>query len=315
MRIFRNYNTLPKAFHQATIAIGNFDGVHLGHKSLIKKAHEISIHRKMPCAVLTFEPHPKSFFNVSQKPFRLTPFRVKLLEIEQLGLDAVIVIRFDKSLAQQRAEDFIYDVLVKGLRVGHVVVGYDFRFGYNREGNCDLLLNMGGKLGFGFTAVKPIINSKKIIYSSTSIRRSIAVGDLENAKFNLGRSFSIHGRVIHGEKLGRTLGFPTANIELKNCVKPKFGVYAVTLQVCNFHDDRVFQGVASVGNRPTVDGKNELLEVFIFDFNEDIYGKQVKISLIKFIRPEKKFDSLNNMVDEMKVDSETARKILSDTKA
>ena len=311
MRIFRHSKNLPKKFQKAVIAIGNFDGVHLGHESLIKKAQQIATQSMRPLAALTFEPHPVSLFKKGTEPFRLTPFFSKAHELERLGIDALIILRFNYEFSQQSAKSFITNILVKKLNASHIVSGCDFVFGSKRSGNCSLLLKAGKELGFDCTALSPIKTANGDICSSTYIRSCLRNGKLKEANLVLGRNHSIQGRVSHGEKLGRKLGFPTANIYLREHIRPKFGVYAVRLYFLDKSQCSGFNGVASIGNRPTIDGKGDILEVYIFNFKQNIYQKRVRVELIEFIRPEIKFDNLDLMINEMKRDVKKSKKILA----
>jgi len=310
MRIYRHYETLPAEVQNAAIAIGNFDGVHTGHQEVINEAGLIAREKKAPWAVLTFEPHPRSVFQADQPAFRLTPFRAKAHELERLGVDAMIVQRFNRSFSQRPAEDFVREVLVKGFGAHHIVAGYDFVFGHNRGGNCELLLAMGQKHGFGFTAVSAVESPDGRVYSSTRIRDCLRQGDVKGAEDVLGRAYAIEGRVAPGEQLGRTLGFPTANIHLGQGLRPKRGIYAVRVEIFGETPTRLLSGVANIGNRPTVNGIGDLLEVFIFDFDEDLYRKRMRVSLIDFIRPEIRFDGLSELKAEMIKDAAKARQIL-----
>jgi len=314
MRIYRHYETLPTEVQNAAIAVGNFDGVHLGHKEVINEAGVIARQKGIPWAVLTFEPHPRSVFAKDQPAFRLTPFRAKAHELEKLGIDAMIVQRFNRNFSQRPAEDFVQEVLVKGFGAHHIVAGYDFVFGHNRGGNCELLLSMGQLHGFGFTAVSAVESQDGRVYSSTRVRECLREGDPKGASEILGRPHAIEGRVAPGEQLGRTLGFPTANIYLGQGLRPKRGIYAVRANILDDAKGRTVEGVANIGNRPTVGGVGDLLEVYVFDFDEDLYGKRLRVSLIDFIRPEVKFDGVDELKAEMVLDAEKARQILKTTK-
>jgi riboflavin kinase/FMN adenylyltransferase len=313
MRIYRHYETLPDEVRNAAIAIGNFDGVHIGHEAVIKEAGLIARQKGIPWAVLTFEPHPSSVFQADRAPFRLTPFRAKAHALEKLGVDAMIVQRFNRAFSQRPAEDFVVEVLVKGFGAHHIVSGYDFVFGHKRGGNCELLLSMGQGHGFGFTAVSAVESPDGKVYSSTGVRACLSEGDVKGAQSILGRPYAIEGRVAPGEQLGRTLGFPTANIHLGQGIVPKRGIYAVRVEIFDDQYPTVLEGVANIGNRPTVNGTGDLLEVFIFNFDKNLYGKRLRVSLIDFIRPEIKFDGLDSLTAEMAIDAEKARQILDMT--
>lgn len=313
MHIYRHYETLPAEVRNAAIAIGNFDGVHIGHEAVINEAGQIARQKGIPWAVLTFEPHPSSIFQPARPPFRLTPFRAKAHALENLGVDAMIVQRFNPQFSERPAEEFVREVLVEGFGAHHIVSGYDFVFGHKRGGNCELLLAMGQEHGFGFTAVSAVETPDGKVYSSTRIRDCLSVGDVKGAADVLGRPYAIEGRVAPGEQLGRTLGFPTANIHLGQGLVPKRGIYAVRVEIFDDRQPQILGGVANIGTRPTVNGVGDLLEVFIFDFDEDLYSKRIRVSLIDFIRPEEKFDDLDALKAEMNIDATKARQILNET--
>jgi len=312
MRIYRHFETLPKEARGAVIAVGNFDGVHLGHQAVINEAGHIARASNQPWAVLTFEPHPRRIFNPDQPPFHLTPFRSKVYAIEKLGVDFLIVQRFNRLFSERPAEDFIADVLVRGFGAHHVVAGYDFVFGHKRGGNCELLLAVGKKLGFGFTAVSAADDSLGEVYSSTRVRNFLRVGDVRSAAKILGRPFEIEARIAHGDQRGRTIGFPTLNVHLGSAIRPLLGVYAVRIGYVTDDSkaERWMNGVANIGMRPTFGGDSVVLEAHAFDFEGDLYGYRVTVQLIDFIRVEKKFDGLDALKAQITADCETAQKIL-----
>jgi riboflavin kinase/FMN adenylyltransferase len=315
MRIYRHFETLPQEARGAAIAVGNFDGVHLGHQGVIGEAGRIARAANRPWAVLTFEPHPRRVFNPDLEPFRLTPFRAKARALEGLGVDAMIVQRFNRDFSQRPAEDFVTQVLVEGFGARHVVAGYDFVFGHNRGGNCEMLLAMGQKLGFGFTAVSAIEGPDGQVYSSTRVRQCLAGGDIAGAAAVLGRAFEIEGRVAHGDKRGRQIGFPTANLHLGSMVRPALGVYAVRVGLLHDREARWIDGVANVGKRPTFGGEDVVLEAHLFDFTGDLYGKRVTVQLLHYIRAEKKFDGLAALRAQIAADGDAARGILKEMQA
>ncbi len=314
MRIYRHYETLPREARDAVIAIGNFDGVHLGHQAVIDEAGRIARARSRPWVVLTFEPHPRRVFKPDQPPFRLTPFRTKARVIEKLGVDGLIVQRFNRGFSERPAEEFVTDVLARGFGAHHVVAGYDFVFGHKRGGNCELLLSMGKAHGFGFTAVSAVEDGNDEIYSSTRVRNCLRTGDALGAAAILGRPFEIEARIAHGDKRGRTIGFPTLNLHLGSVVHPQLGVYAVRIgYVTNDgRTERWMDGVANIGVRPTFGGKGVVLEVHAFNFDGDLYGRRVTVQLIDFIRLEKKFDGLDALKAQIVADCQTARDILQE---
>lgn len=310
MRIYRHYDALPADARGAAVAIGNFDGVHPGHQTVIHEAGLIASDMCRPWAVLTFEPHPRAFFTPGSEPFRLTPFRSKARRIAELGADLLIVQRFDKAFSSLPAEDFVNTVLVDGLGAGHVVSGYDFVFGHKRGGNCELLLAMGAKKGFGFTAVNAQTDSSGEAYSSTRVRERLGDADPRGAAAILGRDFEIEGRVARGEARGKSIGFPTANIPLGAYLRPALGVYAVRAAIEQENGEIWLDGVANIGVRPTFGGDGVVLEVFLFDFDDDLYGKRLRVRLVDFLRPEKKFDGVDDLKAQIAQDSAKAQKIL-----
>ena len=310
MRIYRHYDALPADARGAAVAIGNFDGVHPGHQTVIHEAGLIAGDMCRPWTVLTFEPHPRAFFTPDSEPFRLTPFRSKAQRIAELGADLLIVHRFDKAFSSLPAEDFVNTVLVDGLGAGHVVSGYDFVFGHKRGGNCELLLAMGAKKGFGFTAVNAQTDSSGEAYSSTRVRERLGDADPRGAAAILGRDFEIEGRVARGEARGKSIGFPTANIPLGAYLRPALGVYAVRAAIEQENGERWLDGVANIGVRPTFGGDGVVLEVFLFDFDDDLYGKRLRVRLVDFLRPEKKFDGVDDLKAQIAQDSAKAQKIL-----
>ena len=310
MRIYRHYDALPADARGAAVAIGNFDGVHPGHQTVIHEAGLIAGDMCRPWAVLTFEPHPRAFFTPGSEPFRLTPFRSKARRIAELGADLLIVQRFDKAFSSLPAEDFVNTVLVDGLGAGHVVSGYDFVFGHKRGGNCELLLAMGAKKGFGFTAVNAQTDSSGKAYSSTRVRERLGDADPRGAAAILGRDFEIEGRVARGEARGKSIGFPTANIPLGAYLRPALGVYAVRAAIEQENGEIWLDGVANIGVRPTFGGDGVVLEVFLFDFDDDLYGKRLRVRLVDFLRPEKKFDGADDLKAQIAQDSAKAQKIL-----
>ncbi len=308
MRIYRQAKSLQEQHADAVIAVGNFDGVHRGHRTVIGEAGRIAAASKLPWGVLTFEPHPRRVFQPDVAPFRLTPFRAKAELIAALGVDFMIAQRFDMDFSKQSATDFVEDYLIATLKVDHVVAGYDFKFGHKRQGNCETLLAEGQKMGFGFTAVAAASDDGGGLYSSSRTRELVAEGDMAGAAAVLGRPFSISGRVAAGDRRGRTIGFPTANLGLGGYIRPAFGVYAVRARLAG---GRTVDGVANLGLRPTFDGTAPRLEVHLFDFERDIYGMRLDVALLDMIRPEKKFDGLDALKAQIARDCDTARDILA----
>ena len=316
MRIFRHYNDVPDGSKGAVVALGNFDGVHLGHQALIGEAKRLSQERGVPMGVVAFEPHPQEFFHPSAESFRLTPFRVKARLIAELGADILYAIAFDAEMAAKSAHDFVADVLVHGLGVNAIVVGEDFQFGKGRSGNVALLETMGKEANFGVSVFTPVATSSHDKISSTQIRAALKEGRPDVAARLLGHHWSVEARVEHGDKRGRTIGFPTANTRLGDCLKPAFGIYAVRAKV--LEDDKVLSqqdGVSSFGIRPMFEVDTPLLETYLFDFDGDLYGKHLAVELIAYLRPEAKFEGLDALKAQIAKDSEGARKALRSASA
>lgn len=313
MRVFRHYQNIPEDARGGVVAIGNFDGVHLGHRAVIGEAGAIAKASGRPLGVLTFEPHPRAFFASDTPPFRLTPFHTKARLIFELGVDSIFVQRFDAAFSSLTAENFIERVLVGGIGAKHVVAGYDFVFGKGRGGSCEMLLGFGERLGFDFTAVRAQTDAGDDAYSSTRVRDCLRDGDPRGAAAILGRPFEIEARVIQGDQRGRTIGFPTANLALGTYLRPARGVYAVRVTIDGDpgETETLHIGVANIGRRPTFASETDLLEVFLFDFDGDLYGKRVRVALVDFLRPEKKFDGIDQLKAQIARDSDQARQILA----
>ncbi|MGF1610936.1 MAG: bifunctional riboflavin kinase/FAD synthetase [Kiloniellales bacterium] len=307
MRVFRHFSPVPDEARGAVVAIGNFDGIHRGHQAVIGKAGRLARELGVPHAVLTFEPHPRSYFKPDTPPFRLTPFRIKARLIEALGVDSLFVLRFDRALASLSAEDFVMDILVKGLGVRHVVVGDNFHFGHKRGGDPALLERLGRSNGFGVTCMERVAGAGEEPYSSTYVRDYLTAGNPTRAALLLGRYWEIEGRVQHGDKRGRDLGFPTANVPLGNILLPAFGVYAVRAGIDRGADTVWHGGAANIGIRPMFESKRPLLEVHIFDFAREIYGRHMRVALVDYLRPELAFDGLEALKVQMAEDCRRAR--------
>ena len=310
MHILRNLGDLPSAPQGGVIAVGNFDGVHKGHRAVIGEAGRIARDAGVPWLVLTFEPHPRSVFSPDTAPFRITPPPVKTALIEQLGVDCMVELPFDLEFSRQSAESFVDTVIVKGLGAHHVVSGYDFVFGHGRKGNCELLLHMGRDRGFGFTSLAAAGDGTGGAYSSTRVRTLLREGQPRQAGEILGRDFEVDGIVEGGATRGRSIGFPTANVQLGAYIRPATGVYAVRAALTDTAKPHWYNGVANFGSRPTFDGTGELLEVHLFDFSRDLYGKHLRVALIEYLRPEIKFDGIEALRAQIATDAEAARRIL-----
>lgn len=311
MRIFRHFIDLPPEVRGSAVAVGNFDGVHLGHREVIVEAGRIARASGLPWAVLTLEPHPRSIFEPDAPPFRLTPYAAKVRLIEALGPGLLVVAPFDAAFARTPPRAFVERVLVDGLGARHVVCGHDFAFGHGRKGTPELLLWLGDEFDFGFTCVHEIKDSDGEPYSSTRIRDHLRNGRPGDAARLLGRPYAIEGEVVAGEKRGRALGFPTANIALGEYQRPANGVYAVRLRWREQGTEVWRDGIANVGVRPTFGGTEPLLEVHVFDFGGDLYGRMLRVELLDYLRPEKKFDGLEHLRAQIAEDCARARRILA----
>jgi riboflavin kinase/FMN adenylyltransferase len=291
----------------ASTAFGNFDGVHLGHQRVIAAAKAAAERLGAPLGVISFEPHPRRWFQPEAAPFRVMSVNQQARALAELGVDLFYILPFGAELAGMSAEDFARLVLHEGLKVRHVAAGFDVTFGKGRTGSGESLEALGRALGFGVTIVERVDDAHGVKLSSSAVREALEAGRPEEAAVILGRPFAIEGVVAHGDKRGRLLGFPTANIELGDYVRPAFGVYATLIRL---PDGREVKGVANLGRRPTVSGTVERLEVHLFDFEEDLYGQTVETALISFLRPETRFDSLDALKAQIAEDAVAARKAL-----
>jgi riboflavin kinase/FMN adenylyltransferase len=293
------------ALRTAVLAIGNFDGVHRGHRSVIEMAMRRARAAGKPSAVLTLEPHPRSYFRADEKLFRLSDERQKLRLLAATGLDGAVVLSFNAALAGLPAEEFVRRILVERLAVSGVAIGFDFHFGQGRGGSPSFLKEAGARFGFPVDIAPPLEDEGRPVSSGT-IRTALEAGRVVEAAELLGYPWFVSGEVLHGEKRGRELGFPTANLKLDPACGLKHGIYAVRVGI----GEARYDGVASFGRRPTFDNGAPLLEVFLFDFDGDLYGKTLDVALIGWIRPEEKFSSIETLVAQMNVDSARARDAL-----
>jgi riboflavin kinase/FMN adenylyltransferase len=305
MQIFRHHDNLPEEVRGATVAIGNFDGVHRGHQALIARAKSLG----GPLGVLIFEPHPQEFFRPDAPRFRLTPFRAKARLLEKSGVDLLFALHFDAAFAALSADAFVETVLVQGLGVSRVIVGADFQFGRGRTGNVDMLRQRGRACGFDVVTFDLVGEGADAKISSTRIREALRAGQPDVAATMLGHPWTVEGRVERGDQRGRTIGFPTANVSLEGYLEPALGVYAVRVEL----GGRQYDGVANFGRRPTFDKKDVLLEVHIFGFEGDLYGQPIVVSFEAFLRPELKFSGLDALKAQIARDSQAAREKLRRT--
>ncbi|HEY6579056.1 MAG TPA: bifunctional riboflavin kinase/FAD synthetase [Rhizomicrobium sp.] len=314
MRIFRHHRDIPDGFKSGVVAIGNFDGVHRGHQALMAEAKRLAGERNAIFAVLAFEPHPQEFFRRGAECFRLTPFRTKARLIAEQGADAMFALPFDAAMAANSAQDFILDVLIDGIGAGAVVVGADFRFGKGRAGDAAVLAYMGGMEGLGVTIFPAVEDEHHGKISSSRIRAALKAGHPEEAAQLLGHCWTVESRVEHGDGRGRTIGVPTANMRIDDYLAPAFGVYAVRATV--MEDDTPagrYDGVANFGIRPMFEVPVPLLETWLFDFSDDLYGKHLAVELLAYLRPEAKFSDLEALKMQIEADAQAARKVLDAT--
>ncbi|NGM22995.1 bifunctional riboflavin kinase/FAD synthetase [Roseomonas stagni] len=305
MTIIQDWHGVPEAARGATVALGNFDGVHLGHAAVLRAAH--GARPDLPLAALTFEPHPREHFRPDDPPFRLTVLAAKAEALGALGARTVFAIPFGEKLAAMSAESFVEEVLHQGIGAKHLACGADFAFGHRRGGDVAFLAREAEKRGIGLTVVPAVTDAAGPV-SSTRIRRVLQDGYPDLAAAMLGRDWELRGEVFHGDKLGRELGWPTANILLGRQLEPARGVYAVTVRLA---DGRLVPGVANVGRRPTLGGDPVTrLEVHLFDFSGDLYGQEIGVRIRAFLRADAKFDGLQALQDAIAADARNARRVL-----
>lgn len=298
---------MPDSLRGAIIALGNFDGFHLGHQAVAGEAIAWARAEGRPAIIATFDPHPVRFFAPDAPPFRLTTLDQRIELFEAAGADAMLVFAFGAELAGTSAEDFVTELLIRRLGAAGVVTGEDFSFGKGRGGNVGLLARLGESQGLRARAVGPVSEEGAVV-SSSRIRDALRAGDCGTATHLLTRPFAIRGVVEHGAKLGRSIGYPTANLRLGNYLRPAYGIYAVT---GHLPGGKVVHGAANLGIRPSFDPPIELLEPYFFDFSGDLYGQEIEVALHHYLRPEAKFDSLEELTAQMEQDCLQARHLLS----
>jgi riboflavin kinase/FMN adenylyltransferase len=299
---------VPESLRGAIVALGNFDGFHLGHQAVVREAVEWAWEDGRPAIVATFDPHPVRHFAPHVPPFRLTTLEQREELFAAAGADAMLVFHFDDALAGTTAEDFVTRLLGEAIGARGVVTGEDFTFGKGRGGNLEVLRETGARVGIEARAVGPVMDEGRPV-SSSRIRDALKAGDCDEAARLLTRPFAIRGEVIHGDKRGREIGYPTANMELGPYLRPRFGIYAVTGRVLATGEE--LKGAASLGVRPMFDPPQELLEPYFFDFAAELYGQEIEVALHRFLRPEMKFDSLEELQDQMARDCAEARGVLA----
>ncbi len=309
MRTIRDYQYLQTDDRGASVAIGNFDGVHLGHQAVIGVAKTHADETGSPLGVVTFEPHPREVFAPDAPPFRLMNAEAKANRLEKLGVERLYELNFTAALSSLTPEAFARQVISEGLGLTHVVVGHDFCFGKGRAGTARDLQAFGAEMGFGVT-ISPLLETGGIEVSSTRIREALSDGRPRDAAAMLGHLHRIEGEVIRGDQRGRDLGYPTANMSISGLHPPKFGVYAVRVSVLTGPHKGSYGGVASLGVRPMFGVNTPNLETFLFDFKGDLYGAHLSVALVDYLRPEEKFDGLDALITQMDTDSARARDIL-----
>ncbi|QGX97396.1 bifunctional riboflavin kinase/FAD synthetase [Roseovarius faecimaris] len=310
MRTIRDYTFVEPADRGASVAIGNFDGVHLGHQAVIDIARREGRKIDAPLGILTFEPHPREFFAPDAPAFRLMGAEARAHRLEKLGVERLYELSFNAALSALSPEEFATRVIAQGLGLRHVVVGADFCFGKGRAGNAADLQRFGAALGFGVT-IADLLEGQNGEVSSTAIRQALTDGRPRDAAAMLGHWHRIEGRVISGEQRGRDLGYPTANMSIEGLHPPRFGVYAVMVDVLDGPHKGQYQGAASLGVRPMFQGELPNLETFLFDFSGDLYGADLSVALVEYLRPEEVFDSLEAFIAQMDADCARARDILA----
>jgi len=313
MRIIRDYQFVKPSDKGASVAVGNFDGVHLGHQHVIEKARLWGRRNKSPLGVLTFEPHPRSYFFPDGTNFRLMSADAKMTRLNKLNVEKLYELNFNKTLSSLTPFEFADQVISKGLGLRHLVVGQDFCFGKGRSGTVKDLVSLGNSMGFEVT-IAELMETEIGQVSSTSIRNALTEGRPKDAAKQLGHWHRIEGPIIGGEQRGRELGYPTANMSLDSLHLPHLGVYAVLVDVLNGEHIGSYNGVASLGVRPMFGENTPNLETFIFDFSGDLYGDTLSVALVEFIRPEIKFGTLKELITQMDQDSIKAREILNSMK-
>ena len=313
MRIIRDTVFIDPADRGAAAAIGNFDGVHIGHRSVIDLTRKAAAAAGAPLGIMTFEPHPREFFGRADAPFRLMNAEAKANRLAKLGVERLYEVPFNAALAALTPREFAQKIIVDQLGLAHVVVGADFCFGKDRKGTVEDLTAFGAEMGFGVT-VAPLVAVDSKDVSSTAIRQALTDGKPRDAAAMLGHWHRIEGEVIRGDQRGRDLGYPTANMSITGLHPPKFGVYAVKVDVLGGPHKGTYDGAASIGVRPMFGENIPNCETFIFDFKGDLYGTHLSVALVDFLRPELKFDGLEALITQMDADCDQARAILADVR-
>jgi riboflavin kinase / FMN adenylyltransferase len=313
MKLLQQHDEVAAPLRGGVVAIGNFDGLHRGHQALLAVAGDIAKQSGVPLGILTFEPHPRSFFKPHEPVFRLTPPALKARIAADHGVDFIYAVNFNVELANSTPEDFVREHLVGALGVSHVVTGFDFHFGKGRKGNAELLKSLGHEFGFQVTSVDQVTDEKtNAPFSSSSIRSALRRGHVKAATHELGYDWTVMGEVVHGDKRGRTIGFPTANIILEAGAEPFRGIYAVQVRdVAAPADAPAWMGAAYFGDRPTFNTNRTFLEVHLLDQDIDLYDRTLLVSFVDVVRGDKTFKGVEDLVTQMKIDCEDVRRILT----
>ena len=309
MHLLGGLESIPPEFHNAVVAIGNFDGLHRGHQELLGVARDQAKRLGKPWGIVTFEPHPRSFFKPDEPVFRLTPLPLKARLASALGASFVLSLTFDKNFSLLEPEGFVGEYLIDRMKVDHVVTGYDFHFGRGRKGNPIILKKLGQEFGFDVTIVDQVADEgdSHSPFSSSSIRSALRRGHMSAAAKELGYYWTVMGEVVHGDQRGRAIGFPTANIILEEGAEPIRGIFAVRVRDGEVKNSKAWAGAGYFGNRPTFETAQTFLEVHLFDMNEDLYGRTLLVEFIDLIRPDQKFNSVEELVQQMKQDCAQAK--------
>ncbi len=309
MRLLRAHEPIPQEFLHAVVAIGNFDGLHRGHQELLAVARDQAKGQGKPWGIVTFEPHPRSFFKPDEPVFRLTPLPLKARLASALGASFVLSLTFDKKLSLLEPQEFVGEYLIDHMKVDHVVTGYDFHFGKGRKGNPIILKELGQEFGFDVTIVDQVADEgdSHSPFSSSSIRSALRRGHMSAAAKELGYYWTVMGEVVRGDQRGRAIGFPTANIILEEGAEPIRGIFAVRVRDGGVKNSKAWVGAGYFGNRPTFETKQTFLEVHLFDMNENLYGRTLLVEFIELIRPDQKFNSVEELVHQMKQDCAQAK--------
>lgn len=298
MHIINGYNSIPDMYKNSVIAIGNFDGIHLGHKHLINKVLEVANTEGKKSGIITFDPHPKAYFGGLKNFHQVTTYAVKIEILEKLKIDVLFELNFDKSLSKMSPEEFFLEVIYKNLEASHVIVGEDFKFGYQRSGDVHKLEALCNSKNIGFNSIQKQKDKNSVIYSSTLVRTNITRGNISDLTKLLGHYWFVNGHVKHGKKKGTELGFPTINIEFQDALKLAHGIYATNVYL----EGKKYHGASYYGARPTFNDHGDILETYIFDFDRDIYNQEVKIEFIDFIREDQKFKNEEELKKQMEID-------------